>query len=752
MNLITMLAVLAGAVMVTSLAFWSRRRRPRDAALPSALLPSGEPTDKVIAGPQLAAEVVTDPLQAVTGLPVDAVADVPGTDFLNVTGNDILETRSSVVPSGAGEETVSSSVGDDVQLASLPLVEKGSNEGLTDETRRDTVEEKPSTPVLGALTDAAVSIGDSEDGQHDADKAADVVLSVPTDILDTNTTVDRDGPAEQSSLRTEATDAIAEFTDAPLDVAEARLSAVEDKESGSFAPTKPTEPYIDVPLNGAPACTAASEAGGNQSGLADVFCDPSDSVEHSIEVTAGSSQSLDEPGSVVAVDVQTRSRQRRNRPAVYRDRRGGRRVVPGERMAEAAPGRGIASPAEAWLRLALHPIQRTVTLALVLARPEGFPANVTLVATGASLLAYDARRYDDVDIPAGTILVGGELRFDSVEGFQWLRTARRIQLFSTSPTEPDWVSVSAARAGAEHAVLCRTADVPEVRRIAALAGSPALMSHDGWPGVPAGCAVLSEYRPVRTVRDVDPSLRTLDPGESVEIELFGGLAIRPKAFAQGYPPSIIIGSLPEGTTVTIGGERAQQSESGSWVAPGWDAPGRHTIDVVPGPSVTYEILADPAYAAGWSFWNAHPDRFGVGVSAILPWQNAQICGARLIAPDGRQIVAAQAQESSVALGLSSTAAILRRRADAPVSVGAISGDIAFLVSTSGPRRQQGRVIWMGHHALTLAVESRSTIKLWIDTIRTASARRLSLVAADDAGTKSWRNAVVRARTCARQNK
>jgi hypothetical protein len=697
--------------------------------------PSNEGFAPRLAEPESPSEMVEDSLPTVATLPIPAIADVPKADVVGVTGKDAIQGGSDVVPTGAMEEAAD---GDDVPLDSSPTVNGGFHENQN-EVRLETLEEKESAPVPETFADTAA--GDDEVLEPDTSIPGSVVLSVQTDGPDGECTVHHERPSEGSASSTEEAGPQAIFTSSPLGEAEPTLSVVDCRASGTLT----TALHGDVPRDVMSADTATeSRVGENE------FTGVSNTSDHGDgpAITGEPSQSEAEP-SVIVVSAEPRPRRRRRQPSVYRDRRGGRRPrTSGERATDASPG--VALPADALLRLAIRPIQRTVTLSLVLARSEGFPREVTLAGSGATVSAYDEGRYDDTDIPVGSSLIGGELRFDSLEGFQWLRTSRRIQIFSTSPSEPDLVSVSAARAGAEHAVLCSAPDVAEVRRIAALAGSPALTSHDGWPGVPAGCAVLSQYRPVRRVRDVDPSLRTLDPGESVEIELVGGLAIRPKAFAQGHPPSIVIDDLPEATGVSIGGERAQQSEGGSWVAPGWDSPGRHTIDVVPGPSVTYEVVVDPAYAAGWTSWNAHADRFGV--SATLSWQSAQICGARLTAQDGGRIVAAQAGESSVALGLRSNAGILRRRDDVGVSVGAIVGDVAFLVSTSGGRRHQGRVTWLGYPMDGLGADSQYPGRLWIEVVRSASSRRLALVGADDFGAKAWRAAVARARAYVRERK
>lgn len=438
------------------------------------------------------------------------------------------------------------------------------------------------------------------------------------------------------------------------------------------------------------------------------------------------------------------------RPAqrtVYRDRRGTRRARTSPARIRNNGRQSNVVPADVSLRLSLHPIQRDVRLSVVFGRPEGFPDCVTLTLDGQRVRAYDDRRYDDIDVPAGMNLLGDELRFDTVERFQFLRSARRIQIFSTTPIEPDYVSVSAARARTEHAILCRATDVQEVRRIAQLAGSPPLVSHDGWPGVPAGCAVLSAYSPENAITEaIDPSLRTLDPGVSISISLSGGLPIRPRVFAQGYPPHVAIDDLPDGASVTIGGEAARQAGSAGWIAPRWDAPGRHTIDIVPGPSLTYEIAPDPGSAGGWPWWNAYADRFEPSAAG---WARAEICGAHVAGPSGNVIIAADTQSTVVALGAHATVVALRQRPDMPVSVGAVPAGAVFLLSTSGVRRHQGRITWIGHGA-RIGHDAPAGVDLhWANVVRGAASRRLPLFGADEAGERAWRAAVARARRLTR---
>jgi len=389
-------------------------------------------------------------------------------------------------------------------------------------------------------------------------------------------------------------------------------------------------------------------------------------------------------------------------------------------------------------------------LSLVLARPEGFPERVTPTVNGNTVIdAYDAQRYDDLDVPWTSELLVGEIRVYSVEGFQWLRSARRVHVFTADPTEPDLISVGAARSGAVHAVICRSDDAAAVCAAAASAGSPTLTFHDRWRGIPDGWAVLSDYRPSHAADlPLAPELRPLDPGARIQIALKGGLAIRPNVFAEGRPPRIEISSLPEGASVTIGSQPAAQGASGSWEASGWTAPGRHMVDIVPGPSLVYEIVGDPAGAQGWQFWDAHAGRFGNGATGA--WARAGICGASVRGPTGQLVLAMEARPILIALGRQSGVVALQQRGDALVSVALVPEPPAFLLSATGQRRSEGRIVWLGLAGVS-AGSQRPDLD-WAAVVRAASSRRLPLDGADPVGEQAWRKAKERARRLRRRRR
>jgi hypothetical protein len=380
----------------------------------------------------------------------------------------------------------------------------------------------------------------------------------------------------------------------------------------------------------------------------------------------------------------------------------------------------------------------------VLTRPDGFPARVTVLEAGSDAVeAYDEQRYDDLDLPWTSELLEGELRLTSADGFQWLRSARQVHIFAQDPNEPDLISTSTARAGIAHTLIFRSGDAEAVRLATAATGSPELQTHEHCQGIPDGWLVRSGYTPVHAAAPPLPTgFRTMDPGEGLEISFEGGLAVRGRVYAAGQPPRIIITPAPGAASVTIGGMPAELSSDGAWTAPGWDRPGQHMVDIVPGPSVSYEIAADPWLSGGWDFWDAHPQRFGNGMGE--PWARAGICGALIRGPADETVLAAETQPTLVALGARAGATPLRRRAEAAVSVGLVAEPPAFLLSATGPRRSQGRVIWLG---LTPAQNpSRRHDAEWVAIVRSAAARRLPLVQADAPGEAAWQ----KAKECARQ--
>jgi len=459
------------------------------------------------------------------------------------------------------------------------------------------------------------------------------------------------------------------------------------------------------------------------------------------------STSEEAAGDAASADAPVRTRQRRSNSAQHRDRRGQRRALAPQAASAseraAAAEAALRTPAEAKLRLMLHPIRRTATLSAVLARPAGYPDRITLLlGEGAEVGAYSEDRYDDVDIEWTADLLSGEVRLDCEEGYQWLRSGRRIHIFGEVADEPGIMSVGSAGLLSPSTIVCRSEDAVAVQAAAQACGSPALVSHDHWSGIPDGWMVLSGYRPAHAAASgLATGLTVLDPGVGSEIRFSEGLRIRAASFAEGGPPRIEIAPFPAGATVTIDGRPAELGKDGAWTADGWEKPGDHLIDVVPGPSAAYRIIEDPWIRDGWEAWDAHPERFGA--SAHASWAVAQVCGAAVSGPSGEYVVAADAMLSVVCLGLRRGAVALRGRPDAPVAVGLLREPPAFLISASGQRRRQGRIAWLS--PLPAAPGARTIDPQWVAEVRSASARRLPLDGGGAPAEDAWRKARERAR-------
>lgn len=443
------------------------------------------------------------------------------------------------------------------------------------------------------------------------------------------------------------------------------------------------------------------------------------------------------------------------RTAVHRDRRG-RPVATQQPVQDAQKTPrpvGSRPPAEARLRLSLHPIRRTVQLALILMRPEEFPPRVTLQLDEPQTVdSLSEKQYGDVDLAWSADLLMGEIRLACVEGFQWVRSARPVHIFATDPAEPDLVTVASAAAGIEHTIVCRDEDAGTVYDLAESAGSARPKALVRFTGIADGWVVLTGYRPTRAAA-ITPvaAFLPLDPGNAIVISLHGGLAIGPRSFAQGKPPRISVEPALDGVSVRIGGVEAGPRDGGGWEAPGWDAPGPHLIDVIPGPTLKYEIIADPAANGGWAFWDAHADR---AVASEGPWARARICGAGLAGPSGERVLAAEMQSTLLVLGIDGSIAALQPRADVGVSVGLAGGAPAFLLVSSGRRRAQGKIVWLGLADATASLSRVShALPRWIEAVRGAAARRLPMDADEEGvGESIWRRVVAQARAIKRQRR
>jgi hypothetical protein len=427
-------------------------------------------------------------------------------------------------------------------------------------------------------------------------------------------------------------------------------------------------------------------------------------------------------------------------PAVFRDRRGTRRAAAPRDGAEPRC-EGRAAPirqSEAKLRLTIDEIRKRAHLAGVLLRPEGFPEEIDI--DGFSVQAFDQSRYGDIDLDWSPELLAGELRFkDTAHGLEWIRSARPFHVFAAMPGEPDLMTASAAALGTDCTIVCREEDMSAIEAVTTEAGSPALRRFVGFQGVPPGWVVLAGYSPVRALAAPPEWLKPLDPGAEISISMSGGFKIRHAVYAQGEPPLIRIEGMPSNCEVFIDRETAEKQDDGSWTAPGWDAPGSHLIDIVPGPSQSYDVMADPAFGAGWEPWKAH-DSLAVPLAGV-----AAVCGAMVFCPDGRMVLATEAASSVTALGAEQQVKALSLRRDAPAAIAALLFEPLFVIISSGGRRANSKILVLNFRTAQPERRPAQYDRRWASTVRDLAARRIPVRPQTPAADATWRSATRQAR-------
>jgi hypothetical protein len=523
-------------------------------------------------------------------------------------------------------------------------------------------------------------------------------------------------------------------------------------------PPPPEPPVIPQPaahkIETAEACVTTTSLVVDAS-VSDVATTDATAIQDQTEYTPGIEEAINETADkgleieALAVDATDNSAAERVSGTVHQDRRGARRAS--ARPAQSSTRRQASNEnssyvADASLRLTLTNFPKRAALSLVLARPETFPETVNVTFAGMHLARAYGPRYDDIDVEWTPELLDGEIRIRAETGHQWLRSIRRVHIFTARPDESELISVNAARAGIDHALVCRSPDLETVNAIAKSAGSPPLTALSGFEGVPSGWVIAGGYKPQRQAIIADPAFSTLDPDTTLSITLSGGLEIRSKVFAEGHAPRIETDPIPDGTSITIDGTPAQLIDD-AWVAQGWDSVGTHLVDIVPGPSLTYSLAADPAKGTGWEYWNAHDARS----AESAPWARVQICGAQLRGPDGESVLVRETQPKIIALGIDGGAAPLQPRPETSISIALLKKHAAFLLVSSGPRRKHNKIVWLGLPNGPRVISERSRADLtWAHAVHLAASCRAALDFTDTTAKETWRKAVRRARALRKQ--
>lgn len=425
--------------------------------------------------------------------------------------------------------------------------------------------------------------------------------------------------------------------------------------------------------------------------------------------------------------------------AIFRDRRGARK--PSVQKDSDTPQRERRAArfrqADARLRLLVDRIRKRVGLAVVLLKPDGFPEEADI--DGTSVLAFESR-YDDIDQEWTNVLLDGEFRLrDAAQGLEWIRGARPFHLFAGLPGETGLMSISAAPLAGDCTIVCRARDIEAIEAAAAEAGSPELRRLEDFEGIPPEWVVLEGYAPVRALTDLPEWLKPLDPGANIVIALSDGFEVRHATYAEGGAPLVRIEGMPANCQVFIDAASAERQEDGSWTAPGWDTPGQHRVVVVPGPSLSYNVMPDPAHCNGWEPWSAHD-----GVMPLLSG-SAAVCGAMVFCPDGRTVLATEPAPSVLALGAQHEINSLAVRRDAPAAIAALPFEPLFAILSSGGRRDSNRILALDFPTTAAEHKPRKFDNRWVTTIREMAARRVPVRPATPAAKAAWHSITKEAR-------
>src|SRR6266702_6281744 len=262
-------------------------------------------------------------------------------------------------------------------------------------------------------------------------------------------------------------------------------------------------------------------------------------------------------------------------------------------------------------------------------RAAGMPVELAVRGSGdpPELLALQEEWYQDIVLSN----LGNLLR----EGIEWVGSlpeghqvrlslsGRELYVLAGHSELYGFVSTPRLILGEEHVVLCVAERLSEVRAAIAQAGStePTLLSSGS--GVPAGWTGLRGVVPRTPIApsptgDILDALRLL---ADVKIALEGGIRIDRQTWLSGFPPTIRLrGDASAIGTVIIDGRDATVSPDSSYVVPGWDSLGGHSVWCT-SESRTYEIRSgaedwESWDAYNWSAWRSRRQRHAVASGAI----------------------------------------------------------------------------------------------------------------------------------------
>lgn len=263
------------------------------------------------------------------------------------------------------------------------------------------------------------------------------------------------------------------------------------------------------------------------------------------------------------------------------------------------------------------------SLSLVPDHRSGMPSEMEVTSTQGdfALTQFQDGCYQDVQVPeVGLTLRQGvtwQGKATVHRRWRWVLGGRELYVFAPGGEVglSGFVSVPRLLLGEEHIILAVATFQVEVLSALAQAGcsKPAVFDQT-FPGVPSGWLLFRGVKPTNAVpaRDERHILNALCPIADISPHFVGGIRLEARSWLLGHPPFIrFTGQLDEKFAAMIDGQKAVLSETGGYIAPGWDSEGVHRLWFAE-QSVTYELRQ---CSEEWGMWSAYD--FGTGA----------VCGA-----------------------------------------------------------------------------------------------------------------------------
>lgn len=454
-------------------------------------------------------------------------------------------------------------------------------------------------------------------------------------------------------------------------------------------------------------------------------------AQHSESAAVGAGERQDE----VAVGETAPRRQPARPPAQYRPKLG-QAARTESRGPSSAPSRNQQAM-DAEFLLSFNPGGWGLDITALLRRPSGSPEQLEISDGGGPVVlsSIDETMLEPfpIDDLAASLADGFAAETLGGERLRWVRTGRRLHVFSERSGVPGFATVPRLIIGQDNVVLCTREFAPIAIQQIIATGSPRPSEVSG-PGVPTGWVCWKGIRPAHphTPAVADELLSALDPRPDAAIELAGGITSARGQWIEGRAPAIrIAGTPPAPGEVTIDGATAVVSDDGGWTATGWDDEGVHQVEYL---SIrrSYTIVRA---TGSWSWWPAH------GSAVELAGALGSALGrtpALILADPSLWLLGARPGEVSRAI----------RQPGAPGAYAAPSFEPIWAVARkSGRRRPRPSLVGMAVPPQPPAQRMPAdSIRAWSKIIRDAAVPDTS---PDNEQTAIWRQFVVAARSVRR---